>query len=161
MEYQVKHEGQVIPVPVELGQDEGKLRRALSGIIPGIAEARINKSVAEEMTTFDIVKTAGTKGAAPLPSASPHFAGEREIGGVDYLAHLREVPGKQNAVFECYEKLKLVPLDKVTAEAAVKMESVISKALEIGEEQREWMRRGRKGLVAASAVPAPFVVTGF
>jgi chorismate synthase len=67
MEYFVQHEGQKIPVPADIAVDETKLRRALSTIIPGIAEAQITKVEKDEVTTFSIVKVAGTKGAVSSP----------------------------------------------------------------------------------------------
>jgi hypothetical protein len=144
MQYIVRHEGQDIPVPEEIASDEGKLRRSLSSIIPGIAEAKINQKIIEgDITTITIVKTAGSKGAA------------------DPAAYLAACLGGINPLIACYEAVETVDLFTLSAAEAIALEQRINKAAEKGGQQLDAMKRAAKRLQAASPQPSPIVILGF
>lgn len=142
MQYIVSHENQSIPVPAEIAADEGKLRRALASIIPGIAEAKINSTVKDDLTTITIVKTAGTKGADPL-------------------SHLIQAAGGMNPVFVCYESLKQIDPAALSAAEIVLLDQQIEAAINNGEAQQERMKTAFNRLKSAVPQPSPVVILGF
>lgn len=145
MKYVISHENQTIPVPAEIAADEGKLRRALSAIIPGIAEAKINYSAEKEgVSTITIVKTAGTKGT-----------------GQDAVAYLAQCPGGVNPVIACYEALQATDLSAISAEEIVLMNQRIEKAVERGEKQKQVITEAFERLALVNPQPAPVVILGF
>lgn len=142
MQYIVSHEGQTIPVPAEIGADEQKLRRALSSIIPGIAEAKITVDVKEDQTTFTIIKTAGTKGAHPL-----------EI--------LIACKGGLNPTVAYYQAIAQLDLTALSAEAATRMDAEIEQALTDGKKHYQQIEKSLQRLAASRSVAAPKIILGF
>ena len=145
MQYVVAHEGQSIPVPAEIGADEQKLRRALSTIIPGIAEAKITSTVKDDLTTFTIIKTAGTKGAG---HASP-------------LAALAQCEGGINPAVAYFQSVERVDLTSLSPDAALRMDAQISEALVEGQEQFELLEKALARLAASAPIASPRIVLGF
>lgn len=142
MQYIMVHEGKELNVPESIAGDEASLRRALAGIVPGIAEAKINKDVKDDVTTFTVVKTAGTKGAD------------------DFLARLLELPEHKNAVIECYEALKDADLSKMAPEDAVAAGWQIDQAAERGQGQLRQVSNMLGQLRQTGPVAAPWVPGG-
>ena len=142
MQYIVSHENQNIPIPAELALNEANLRRALATIIPGIAEAKINSTFKDDLTTITIVKTAGTKGADPL-------------------SHLIQAAGGMNPVFVCYEKLKQIDPAALSAADIVLLDQQIEAAIESGEGQRDKIKTAFNRLKSATPQPSPVVILGF
>lgn len=144
MEYFVQHEGQKIPVPADIAVDETKLRRSLSTIVPGIAEAQITKVEKDGVTTFSIVKVAGTKGVVSSP-----------------LDSLIGCAGGINPVIAYYQSRAELDLTAVSPEDVVLMDQEIEKVLADGEEQVDQMVKAAKRLDASTAQPSPFRIFGF
>ena len=144
MEYFVQHEGQKIPVPADIAADETKLRRALSTIVPGIAEAQITSAEKDGVTTFTVIKTAGTKGAVSSP-----------------LDHLIGCKGGLNPVIAYYQALAGIDLTGVSPADTVVMDQEIEKALEKGQSQVDKMLKATKRLCASTPQPSPFRILGF
>lgn len=144
MKYLVQHEGQEIPISESIGQDVDKLRRALTSIIPGIAEAKINSAVNGDgtVTTYTIVKTAGTKGN----------------GIVD---HLTECAGGINSLIVCYEAVEKIDLATLAPADLVLLEQRINNAAEEGGRQMDGMKHAFERLSSSSPQPSPFVILGF
>ena len=143
MQYSVFHEGQTIPVPAEIGIDEQKLRRALSSIIPGIAEAKITATVKDDLTTFTIIKTAGTKGV------------------VSPLDTLIACEGGLNPAVAYYQTIGQLDLTALSAEAATRMDAEIEQALTQGKKHHEQIEKSLNRLAASRPVAAPRVILGF
>ena len=76
MEYKVLIEGQEIPVPENIGEDDELLTRALAPAYPGAAKAKLKRvKVDDTHTTIEVIKQAGTKGSSsPLDFLSNHSA---------------------------------------------------------------------------------------
>lgn len=142
MKYVVQHEGQEIPISESIGQDVDKLRRALTSVIPGIAEAKINSSVEGELTTYTIVKTAGTKGS-------------------DIIDSLVKCAGGINPLIACYEAIEMVDLATLSPADSVLLEQRIDKAAKEGDSQMAGMKRAFERLSAASPQPSALVILGF
>jgi len=142
MQYSVFHEGQTIPVPAEIGTDEQKLRRALSSIIPGIAEAKITPTVKDDQTTFTIIKTAGTKGGNPLDT-------------------LIACKGGLNPAVAYYQTIGQLDLTALSAEAATRMDAEIEQALAQGKKHYDQIEKSLNRLAASRPVAAPRVILGF
>lgn len=145
MQYVVSHEGQTIPIPAEIGSDEQKLRRALSSIIPGIAEAKINSTVKDDLTTFTIIKTAGTKGAG---NASP-------------LDHLIQCKGGINPTVAYFQSMGRVDLTGLSPAEAVQMDAQISDALVEGQRQYDQLEKSLARLAASTPIVSPWIILGF
>lgn len=141
MQYQITYEGQTIPVPAEIAADEQKLRRGLSSIIPGIAEAKIETTEKDGVTTISIVKTAGTKGNA--------------------LQHLIGCQGGVNPTILCYESLQGIDFAAMTAEEIIEVDQRIDAAIEEGKEQRSNVVQAFRRLANSAVIPSPFVPLGF
>lgn len=142
MKYVISHEGQVIPVPEDIAADEGKLRRALATIIPGIAEAKVSYSDEKNGTkTITIAKQAGTKGGA--------------------LEELAKHPGGKNAVIECFEELQMVDMGSISAEEAVRLDAKIGKASEKGAGQKKAIDQVFERLAQVRPQAAPVLILGF
>lgn len=61
--YQIKIEGQTIPVPAEIGSSDEQIRATLSLYFEGIKNSRIERTVqANGDILVDVCKVAGTKG---------------------------------------------------------------------------------------------------
>jgi hypothetical protein len=61
--YQIKIEGQTIPVPAEIGSSDEQIRATLSLYFEGIKNSRIERTVqANGDILVDVCKLAGTKG---------------------------------------------------------------------------------------------------
>jgi hypothetical protein len=146
MKYIVQHEGQEIPVPESIGADESALRRALSAVIPGIAEAKITATVTDDVTTYSIVKTAGTKGAGAFD---------------DIIAHLAECKGGTNPVVAYFQALQDIDLTAIPAAQAVEISAKVETILEAGDAQMAAIVKGVERLAAASPQASPALVPGF
>ena len=61
--YNIKIEGQTIPVPAEIGSNDDQIRATLSLYFEGIKNSRIERTVqANGDILVDVCKLAGTKG---------------------------------------------------------------------------------------------------
>lgn len=55
-------DGQTMQVPVELADDDEKLKKALSVAMPEVANAQVSREKKDGVETITIVKKAGSKG---------------------------------------------------------------------------------------------------
>lgn len=55
-------EGQQVEVPLDIARDDDKLRRTLSPLFPGAANARFERKEEGDMLTVRVIKQLGTKG---------------------------------------------------------------------------------------------------
>ncbi len=141
--YILSIEGQEIPLPPELAQDDDKLRRVLTSIIPGAAHAQINRTVKENITTITVVKRAGSKGCS-----SPRVC-------------LIQCSGGKNPVIALFEHLQTRDLSLLPAEQILILDQTIQQTLEAGQTQRAAIQAAQKRLQIASSQSAPGLVFGF
>jgi hypothetical protein len=115
-------------------------------VIPGIAEAKIPATVKDDVTTYSIVKTAGTKGAGSFDAA---------------ISHLIECKGGINPVVEYFQALQDTDLVSTPVEQVLVISAKIESVIEAGDIQMNAMVKAVGRLAAASPQAAPALVPGF
>src|SRR6185503_17566110 len=79
-------DGQNLDMPDEIAKDDEMLRNALAPYVPDIRNAKLNRSTSAGVMTVNVVKQAGTKGAA-----EPSQANFEGWAIVEMMGHQREI----------------------------------------------------------------------
>ena len=142
MNYVIKIEGQEIPVPEEIGTNDDAVKKALAPFFPDAANALITRTKKDDVTTINVVKKAGSKGAA-----------------LDYLIGC---VGGKNPAIEMVETIEKMDLDAlVDVEQLLALDKQIAEAVKEGERQNGLMANALKRLEKSRAIPAPAIPMGF
>ena len=147
--YVVKIEGRNnIPVPEDVAKDEQKLRRALSTVVNGIADAKIEYHEEKEgVVEIEVIKRAGAKGL----DASQALV----------LADLMKRPEKRNPAIACFLRLSEVDKTKLDPARMFEIGDEVDKALADGEQQGKDISRTHGMLVDAPLATSSFIVQGY
>lgn len=119
MNYQVSIEGQTIKIPPEIAENDDQVRQALAPFFPDAANALITRSTEGETTTINVVKKAGSKGAA------------------DPLGELQATAGGVNPAVALYQRLNGMAPAEMTAEAMLQLDDEVQAAISAGQEQAD------------------------
>jgi hypothetical protein len=143
-EYKISIEGQMIPVPEEIGADDEKVKKSLTPYWPDAANALITRTEKDGVITVNVIKKAGTKGGAPVP-----------------IQRLLACEQRKNPAIALYEELGQEHPDGMTAEDALEMNARIERAIEAGLAENRRLEEALRRLEQAQPIPAPEVVMGF
>ena len=136
-------EGQLFPLPEEVGAQDDLVRAALAPFVPWIANAQIERKEQNGATVLTVVKRADTKGNTAY-----------------VLAALLDTPEDVNPAVALWKRLEReVNLDDPGT--ILEWQQAIAEAIRQGEEDIEWVRSALEKLVESSAVPATRVPLGF
>lgn len=139
--YVISIEGQSIPVPAEIGSDDAKVRAALAPYFPDAANALITRKEDGDRVTVNVVKKAGSKGAAG-----------------DVLLALVNAPTGRNPAVELYARVKSAELGPLEL---LEIGREIDRAMEQGAEHGKKVDGIIESLRRSRAMPAPVVPVGF
>lgn len=146
--YVVKIEGRNnIPVPEDVAKDEQKLRRALSTVVNGIADAKIEYHEEKEgVVEIEVIKRAGAKGIDDSQAL--------------VLADLMKRPEKRNPAIACFLRLSEVDKTKLDPARMFEIGDEVDKALADGEQQGKDISRTHEMLVDAPSAGSSLIVLG-
>ncbi|MFZ1041591.1 MAG: hypothetical protein WAN58_09825 [Anaerolineales bacterium] len=146
--YVVKIEGRNnIPVPEDVAKDEQKLRRALSAVVNGIADAKIEYHEEKEgVVEIEVIKRAGAKGIDDSQAL--------------VLADLMKRPEKRNPAIACFLRLSEVDKTKLDPARMFEIGDEVDKALADGEQQGKDISRTHEMLVDAPSAGSSLIVLG-
>jgi len=144
MNYQIVIEGQTIPIPEEIGEDDEMVRKTLAPFYPDAANAMITRVTKGEMITINVVKRAGTKGNYRLA-----------------LEKLEECAGGENPAIALYRQFQLDVWEELGPEELLALDGQIEQVLAEGEKQAKAIKHARERLAETRPVAAAVVVTGF
>lgn len=150
IKYVVKMEGRNnIPVPTEIATDEQKLRRALSSVINGIADADIEYGKEKDgVIEIEVVKKAGTKG-------NDDSSQTRILNSL-----LRSKEGRNPAI-QAYLELTSLNAGSLDPAHMLDIGAQVNRAMQMGEEQETQMGKSLHMLIQARPAPSSgFVVLG-
>ncbi len=121
--YVVKIEGRNnIPVPEDIAKDEQKLRRALSAVVNGIADAKIEYHEEKDgVVEIEVIKRAGAKGINDSQAL--------------VLEDLMKRPEKRNPAILCFLDLSGLDKNKLDPARMFELGEQIDKAIEAGAQQ--------------------------
>ena len=147
--YVVKIEGRNnIPVPEDVAKDEQKLRRALSTVVNGIADAKIEYHEEKEgVVEIEVIKRAGAKGIDDSQAL--------------VLADLMKRPEKRNPAIACFLRLSEVDKTKLDPARMFEIGDEVDKALADGEQQGKDISRTHEMLVDAPSAGSSLIVQGY
>lgn len=140
--YQITIEGQTIPVPAEIGANDTAVKAALAPYFPDAANAMISRTEKDNLITVNVVKKAGSKGAA---QAAP-------------LAALRDAEPGQNPTIALYLELDGGQPDPLKL---LELAPRIDQAIAVGEAHGKQLESALRSLRVAKTMPAPVVPLGF
>lgn len=143
MNYIISIEGQMIPVPEEIGRDDSAVKKALAPFYPQVANAMITRTIKDDTATVNVVKQAGTK------------------GGYSVFDVLSSCPGGQNTAIELYRELSNLPDSALDPQALLELDARLEQAIQAGEAESKLVEKALERLHNARAVPASLVVEGF
>jgi len=146
--YVVKIEGRNnIPVPEDVAKDEQKLRRALSTVVNGIADAKIEYHDEKDgVVEIEVIKRAGAKGL--------------DASQARVLADLMKRPEKRNSAVLCFLNLSGLDKNKLDPARMFEFGEQIDQAIEAGEQQGKDISRTSAMLMDAPSATSSFVVLG-
>ena len=146
--YVVKIEGRNnIPVPEDVAKDEQKLRRALSTVVNGIADAKIEYHEEKEgVVEIEVIKRAGAKGIDDSQAL--------------VLADLMKRPEKRNPAIVCFLRLSEVDKTKLDPARMFEIGDEVDKAIADGEQQGKDISRTHEMLVDAPSAGSSLIVLG-
>jgi hypothetical protein len=146
--YVVKIEGRNnIPVPEDIAKDEQKLRRALSTVVNGIADAKIEYHDEKDgIVEIEVIKRAGAKGIDDSQAL--------------VLADLMKRPEKRNPAILCFLDLSGLDKNKLDPARMFELGEQIDEAIEAGEQQGKDISRTHEMLVDAPSATSSFIVLG-
>ena len=146
--YVVKIEGRNnIPVPEDVAKDEQKLRRGLSAVVNGIADAKIEYHEEKEgVVEIEVIKRAGAKGIDDSQAL--------------VLADLMKRPEKRNPAIACFLRLSEVDKTKLDPARMFEIGDEVDKALADGEQQGKDISRTHEMLVDAPSAGSSLIVLG-
>jgi hypothetical protein len=146
--YVVKIEGRNnIPVPEDIAKDEQKLRRALSTVVNGIADAKIEYHDEKDgMVEIEVIKRAGAKGI--------------DDSQVLVLADLMKRPEKRNPAILCFLDLSGLDKNKLDPARMFELGEQIDKAIEAGAQQGTDISTTCAMLVDAPSAASSLIVLG-
>jgi len=153
-EYKILIEGQTIPVPPEIGENDENVKKALAPFFPEAATAMITRTEKDGVITVNVVKRAGSKGNPTLNRSAKLDAGNP-------LQALRKCREGTNPAVALYLEISQADPSALEAEALLALDKRISKAVEEGKEQGQQMERARRRLKESDALAAPELVAGF
>jgi len=154
--YVVKIEGRNnIPVPEEVAKDEQKLRRALSTVVNGIADAKIEYQKEKDgVVEIEVIKRAGAKGYDP---SEP----EGQFGSQDLiLRELQRRKGGRNPAIKFFLELRLLDIKTFDSVHMLDIGTQIDQAMAEGEKQGAMMRTTFQILMQAQPAVSSFIVLG-
>jgi hypothetical protein len=140
--YQVLVEGQIIPVPEEIGSNDDAVKQALSPFYPEVANAGITRSEKDGVITVTVIKKAGSKGLDPLD-------------------HLIACEGGKNPAVALFEEIQEQQGRTVGPFELLAMDAKIEAAIAEGESQAEAVAYAGKRLAQALPQPSRFHLAGF
>lgn len=141
-EYKILIEGQTIPVPPEIGENDENVKKALAPFFPEAANAMITRTEKDGVITVNVVKKAGSKGEDPLK----------------ILLHL---PESINPAIALRQELAQRYPAGLDAEAMIELDQQIDSAIEAGERQGRQIEETLERLKKSRPAQAPGVVAGF
>ena len=146
--YVVKIEGRNnIPVPEDVAKDEQKLRRALSTVVNGIADAKIEYHDEKDgVVEIEVIKRAGAKGL--------------DASQARVLADLMKRPEKRNPAVLCFLDLSGLDKNKLDPARMFEFGKQIDQAIEAGAQQGKDISTTCTMLMDAPSATSSFVVLG-
>ncbi len=125
--YLIKIEGQEIAVGREIGGlDDAALKRALTPMFPGAANSRINRSNKDGLTTIEVIKVAGSKGAGGKTRKN------KKGGG---FAALCSCQSRRNPMVELFLSLNTEDLNNLDPTQLIGFSDDVEKVIEEGRRQ--------------------------
>jgi hypothetical protein len=140
--YQVMIEGQIIPVPEEIGSDDEKVLQALAPFYPEVANAGITRSEKDGVITVTVIKKAGSK-------------------GLEALEYLITCEGGKNPAVALLEEIQGLQGQKIGPFELLEMDSRIQQALEEGSSQANAVAYAAQRLAQAQPRPSLICMAGF
>lgn len=147
MNYIVSIEGQTIPVPLEVGENDQNVRNILAPYFPDAANALITRKTEGETVTINVAKRAGTKG----------LVHDLDITPLNYLA---SCAGGMNPAIALYQRIQSIDAD-LDVEAALELDDQVAHAIDEGRRHMEMIEFARNRLGKSKPMPSPFVILGF
>jgi hypothetical protein len=145
MKYIVEIEGQKIPVDEETGQSDDEIKSTLAPYYPDVKNAKITRTVKDEVTTISVVKQAGKKGLFPP----------------DVYARMLAAPESENAAIVKARELAEIDQAALTVAERLAIGGEAQGAINEGEKQAENMRKAYHRLDEARGCDARQRPTGF
>ena len=147
--YVVKIEGRNnIPVPEDVAKDEQKLRRALSAVVNGIADAKIEYHDEKDgVVEIEVIKRAGAKGIDDSQAL--------------VLADLMKRPEKRNPAILCFLDLSSLDKNKLDPARMFELGEQIDEAIEAGAQQGTDISTTCAMLVDAPSATSSLIVLGY
>jgi hypothetical protein len=125
--YMIKIEGQEINVGKEIGGlDDNALRRALTPMFPGAANSRITRAAKDGVTTIEIIKVAGSKGAGRKNRKDKNGGG---------FAGLCSCKSRRNPMIELFLSLNTEDLNNLDPAQLIGFSGDVEKVIEEGRRQ--------------------------
>ncbi len=125
--YIVKIEGQDIAVGKEIGGlDDNALRRALTPMFPGAANSRITRTSKDGVTTIEIIKVAGSKGAGQKKRKN------KKEGGFNALCSCKS---RRNPMIELFLGINTEDLNNLDPAQLIGFSGDVEKVIEEGRQQ--------------------------
>lgn len=152
--YIVKIEGQEIAVGKEIGGlDDNALKRALTPMFPGAANSRITRNSKDGLTTIEIIKVAGSKGAGGKNRKN------KKGGG---FAALCSCQSRRNPMIELYLSLNTDDLNNFDPTQLIGFSTDVEKVIEAGRRQLSQVVAAHTRLINTAAKDGTsFIPLGF
>ena len=182
MKYNVVIEGQKIPMPEEIGKDDGKIKAALAPYFPGAANSKIMRGdPVEDTVEITVIKVAGNKGGSGTGAGNKGGSGLRLERVHELLQNLETVPAGEdtvlekleaapegiNAAIQLYEELDLKveekkrKINKMKIEDRLLLDDKIAAAIQEGRGEERAISSSLVSLTGAEPQPLSFVYEGF
>lgn len=142
MNYVIKIENQEIPVPEDIGSSDDAVKKALAPFFPDAANALITRTTKDDTITINVVKKAGSKGAA--------------------LNYLIECEGGKNPAISMVETIEKTNMETMgDIEMLLALDTQIADAVREGTAQAGMIKAAIHRLSKSKPVPSPVVPIGF
>lgn len=149
----VEETSQIFPIPAEIGVDDNLVRRALSGVVPYIDTAVLQREEKDGVTTIKVVKSHAPKGSANADSCLSTV--------LDGLIAAKSEERNPVAAIHAELVSRKMRLHRLKPDEHLALSEQIGKAIEAGDEVHETLKGIRSHLVASLPQAARSVPFGF